>query len=544
MASTRQFNADTIFASGALTIIDPDPVSGVAYRDPNLTGFDLEQGFRVNDSGTVEIFNQVFFTVFSFLNEVDRFGIAGWSDLVNYSEGAVVRGSDNSHYRATADSGPDDVEGVRDPTVAANVPSFWEDFGTVQNVMAMDADRLIDSNNVVRAITTTTGLDVNGTTLDLNNALLGTPVTYDMRNMEGGSRISVDGNQITLQRIDSSATNATNWLRSNSNAQTEIFNNGAIVARTFSSANGGLQVLNSNTGSGFERVLTESDLAISSLVDNNNTTRVEADSSGANILGTVLDLDNSSSNALTSLFVRNSEGGLQLLADGNQALLRRTDSGGANATNVLRANATGQLALFNANTEVVRTLAATDGSLEVLNNSTGSGFERVLTTSDMGGGSGGGGVLSREIRTTPVVMTNNIFVNIFTSVTLAADTTYLLRFIGSFRGSTFGLDPGVRFRFSFTNASTFHEGHVVNYADNTEGVTPLNVDVFSSANSVVVLESGDASVAQPASAQGYMMITTGSAGTVVTPQASTEDSRPSVDLTLASGAMFEVLETV
>ena len=55
-------------------------------------------------------------------------------------------------------------------------------------------------------------------------------------------------------------------------------------------------------------------------------------------------------------------------------------------TSHLEATPGGDVALFDNGTEVARTLAAASGGFEANNTLTGAGFERVLTTSDLGGG--------------------------------------------------------------------------------------------------------------------------------------------------------------
>ncbi len=75
------------------------------------------------------------------------------------------------------------------------------------------------------------------------------------------------------------------------------------------------------------------------------------------------------------------------------------DSGNAN-TPLFRGDPNGQAEMFNDGTSVARTLAAAAGGLEANNTSTGAGFERVLTTGDLGGG-----VTSFEGRVGAVVAT-------------------------------------------------------------------------------------------------------------------------------------------
>lgn len=73
--------------------------------------------------------------------------------------------------------------------------------------------------------------------------------------------------------------------------------------------------------------------------------------------------------------------------------------------------ANGKSAMYHNNNERARTLTAANGGLEVDNQDTGVGFERVLTTSDLGGGGGGiRGALA--YRTTTQSIPNAVFTSL------------------------------------------------------------------------------------------------------------------------------------
>lgn len=124
MASLRDFFIRAIRASTALTSIPASPIRGTSYRNTNMTNAERTAGARYNSIAPSEFINQQDFEESSVLNEVDKFGIPGWTDLIDYQTAAIVRGSDGNHYKANAASGPAGT--VRDPVID---PSTWDLFG-------------------------------------------------------------------------------------------------------------------------------------------------------------------------------------------------------------------------------------------------------------------------------------------------------------------------------------------------------------------------------------------------------------------------------
>ena len=70
---------------------------------------------------------------------------------------------------------------------------------------------------------------------------------------------------------------------------------------------------------------------------------------------------------------------------GGNLLFIAEDAGGVSRT-IIEGNPDDDVAIFDDGTEVARTLPAASGGFEVNNTLTGAGFERVLTTGDLGGG--------------------------------------------------------------------------------------------------------------------------------------------------------------
>lgn len=125
MSSTRDFKSPGIFAANASTVIPPTPISGVAYRDVVTGADDTPNGWRYGTKVESQDWNQVMFLLTSMLSTLDKQGILGWSNLVNYATPAVVFGSDGLMYIATQASGPN--TSVQDPTTAT---AYWERFAS------------------------------------------------------------------------------------------------------------------------------------------------------------------------------------------------------------------------------------------------------------------------------------------------------------------------------------------------------------------------------------------------------------------------------
>lgn len=121
MASTREVIAPPVFASEANTVIPPTPIAGVTYRDPDGAPARSPAGWPYQQIVNSADFNQIMFLISSLLSIMDRKGILGWSQDVNYSEPALVFGSDGFVYKWIQASGPS-LGGSRDP---ASSPSYW-----------------------------------------------------------------------------------------------------------------------------------------------------------------------------------------------------------------------------------------------------------------------------------------------------------------------------------------------------------------------------------------------------------------------------------
>ncbi|MPW31989.1 hypothetical protein F9L16_23875 [Agarivorans sp. B2Z047] len=123
MANVRDDKNPGIFAENAQTSIPVPPTPGTPYRDPVNGLDDIANGWRYEQRVLSQEFNEILFRLTTLTELIDRTGVLGWSDKVNYDQGyALVFGSNNLLYKALQDSGPD-FGGGKDPT--AN-PTYWK----------------------------------------------------------------------------------------------------------------------------------------------------------------------------------------------------------------------------------------------------------------------------------------------------------------------------------------------------------------------------------------------------------------------------------
>lgn len=122
MSSTRSVISPGVFASDASTVIPPTPIQGVSYRDPLGGPASAPDGWPFFEKVNSADFNQLMFQYSSLLDIIDKQGILGWSDLVDYAVPAIVFGSNGILYFAIQANGPG-LSLVRDPITSVN---FWQ----------------------------------------------------------------------------------------------------------------------------------------------------------------------------------------------------------------------------------------------------------------------------------------------------------------------------------------------------------------------------------------------------------------------------------
>lgn len=121
MSSTRSIIASPPFAANALTVIPPTPVAGVSYRDPAAGPASSPDGWPYAERVNSAEFNQIMYQSTSLLSILDKKGVLGWANLVDYTEAAITLGSDGTLYEWLQASGPANG-GAKDPV---SQPTFW-----------------------------------------------------------------------------------------------------------------------------------------------------------------------------------------------------------------------------------------------------------------------------------------------------------------------------------------------------------------------------------------------------------------------------------
>lgn len=125
MSSTRSFKSPGIFAADANTTIPPVPIQGVSYRNASTGADETPDGWPYQQVVDSAEFNQIMFQYGSIIDFIDKHGILGWSDDINYSVPAIVFGSDGNLYIALLSSGPSTA-----PQDPISSPLYWRMFGS------------------------------------------------------------------------------------------------------------------------------------------------------------------------------------------------------------------------------------------------------------------------------------------------------------------------------------------------------------------------------------------------------------------------------
>lgn len=132
MSSTRDFTSLGVWAKDATTTIPIHPVDGVAYRNAAYTKSENEAGDGYDTKPNSANFNQKMYIITSFIDLINKNGLPGWSNLVDYDVPAIVWGSDGNFYFSIAASGPSTA--VKDPV---SNPAYWE-LVTTSSSLALD----------------------------------------------------------------------------------------------------------------------------------------------------------------------------------------------------------------------------------------------------------------------------------------------------------------------------------------------------------------------------------------------------------------------
>ena len=243
------------------------------------------------------------------------------------------------------------------------------------------------------------------------------------------------------------------------------------------------------------------------MLHNNNAAVFQTTANGADVLGTELDVDNSGASTLAFLRARNSAGGVRIdaIATTGNSRIVQTDSAGTLEDTWINLTRNGQVGLYFNNSQNLRTVINTSGGVEVRNDSTGSGFERVLTTSDIPAG-GGIELFAKTAQTQRSSTTTTTADPDLSGYTVAASSVYAVTGFILYSGAS-ASSPDMDMNFTLPAAT----GAVVTayiYDSNTNALVD-EVDLVNQSETTFPLNS---TFGQYAMLTGY--IQTGSAGTV------------------------------
>lgn len=123
MSSTRSVKSPGVWAADATTTIPGSPLSGVAYRRTSVVSADAREGWPFDTLVDSAEFNELLYRYATLIDIMDRQGVLGWSDQVDYTTTALVFGSDGVLYKSLLASGPTTT--ARDPI---SNPTYWSAF--------------------------------------------------------------------------------------------------------------------------------------------------------------------------------------------------------------------------------------------------------------------------------------------------------------------------------------------------------------------------------------------------------------------------------
>ena len=169
-----------------------------------------------------------------------------------------------------------DTGGVASIRQASASGGFEEDWITLNRNASVD----IGFDGTVRLSTTADGADVFGTIFDVVN-VANTGASIHVRDLDSGARFNADGTFFTISQTSGAGGLQDTWIRCAQDGGVEVRFNNQNAMRTVIAASGSLEVNNTVTGGGFERVLTTADLggavALNDLTDVTLTTEATGD---------------------------------------------------------------------------------------------------------------------------------------------------------------------------------------------------------------------------------------------------------------------------
>lgn len=106
MAEVKNYKMPGRWAENAYTTIPQPPVTGLSYRNDELTEEETNTGQRYGSLGDSATWNQLLWAMSGIAKSLEEQGALSWSPLIDYNVGALVMGTDDHLYIALQPSGP------------------------------------------------------------------------------------------------------------------------------------------------------------------------------------------------------------------------------------------------------------------------------------------------------------------------------------------------------------------------------------------------------------------------------------------------------
>lgn len=131
----RTVSITGIFAEDAVTTIPTPPVSGVAYRDTNLTAAEAKEGWPYKEIVDSSKFNQALYEYSSISQMIEKYGFLPWSQNTNYEKGSLCLGTNGMIYQAKQATGP--ATTAYNPVNDTN-QTYWVDYLSSVSISYVD----------------------------------------------------------------------------------------------------------------------------------------------------------------------------------------------------------------------------------------------------------------------------------------------------------------------------------------------------------------------------------------------------------------------
>lgn len=131
----RDVAIKSVFAEDANTTIPTPPVSGISYRDTEVTQEEIANGWPFKEIVDSSKFNQAMYEYSTITKMIEKYGFLPWSNSTDYEEGSYALGTNGTVYRAVQATGPSTTAfNPVDDTTA----TYWETWLDSMDLMVGD----------------------------------------------------------------------------------------------------------------------------------------------------------------------------------------------------------------------------------------------------------------------------------------------------------------------------------------------------------------------------------------------------------------------